>query len=497
MKPTAESRSLADRHYPDGLNAGERFLNLFTTIAPGEGRAIALFSLYGFLVVGSFYIFKTVREPLLLTANSAVAKSNATAMAAIILFLLMPVYSLLFKRLKRRHLLAVLAIIFSASGAAFIPLLRAGYDIGYPYYIWTAVYGVAMIAHFWAFATSALNVESGNRLFPLFLAAASLGGIAGAELTSALLDKSGIESLLGLGSLLLLATIALPTRAGRSLPAASRNPLPAVPENGRLQPIGGLGLVICNRYLLTIAAYVVILNIVNTTGEYVLAESIVQRVDAATSDAVARQLMIGRYYARYTVWITMLGFILQLFVVSRLFRRYGPGTASMILPVLALAGYALAGVFPVFTLIYLFKVIENGVDYSIMNTTRHAWFLPAGYREKFEGKSTIDTLFWRIGDLLQVLIIHLGSQVLGWGIAGFSLFNALLAALWILFARQVSNGYRTRLAAGTSSPPDQGKRRHPVRSGRLALSRPQHEIAPTNTIAPRRSASTAAAGSCD
>ncbi len=158
------------------------------------------------------------------------------------------------------------------------------------------------------------------------------------------------------------------------------------------------------------------MNVINSTGEYILAESIVQRAEAATGDALTRQLMIGHYYADYAFWITV-------------------------------AGYAVAGFVPVFTLLYWFKIVENSVDYSVMNTTRQALFLPTGYREKFEGKSTIDTLFWRGGDLIQAAVVHFGANVLGWGIAEFALFNAGLTVLWVVLAKRVAAGYRRRLEA--------------------------------------------------
>ncbi len=109
-----------------------------------------------------------------------------------------------------------------------------------------AIYGVAMIAHFWAFANSALNIQSGQRLFPLFLAAASLGGLAGAELTSRLLDRAGIDGHLALGSILLAVTALLPGPAADRLPAAARST--ALPSTTPPPPgLGGIGVVLNSR----------------------------------------------------------------------------------------------------------------------------------------------------------------------------------------------------------------------------------------------------------
>ena len=50
---------------------------------------------------------------------------------------------------------------------------------------------------------------------------------------------------------------------------------------------------------------------------------------------------------------------------------------------------------PVFTLLRLVKIAENSIDYSPMNTTRHALFLPVDCDAKYEGKTAIDKFFRR------------------------------------------------------------------------------------------------------
>lgn len=439
---------------PKTLTPFERCLALFTKVAPGEGRTVIIFAGYAALIVCSFYIFKTIREPLLLGNSDATAKSYATALSAVILFLLMPIYGRLFHHMEKNHLLSSLALIFAVMGLGFIPLYRAGLSIGYAYYIWIAIYGVAMVAHFWAFAAAAFNVKAGQRLFPMFLIGASLGGIIGAELTASLLNVIGIEGLLGLAASILMATALLPPVALHSVSDAARADHETTsPVSRKPSHLGGISIVLGSSYLVFIAAYIVILNIVNTTGEYLLAEVILGHVDQISNDPGVREGMIGLFYARFTFWVTTAGLIIQLFIVSKLYARYGACMTTLVLPTLAIVGYALAGAIPLFSMIFLLKTLENSLDYSIMNTTRQALFLPTSYEEKFAGKTTIDTLFWRIGDLLQVLIIYVGANVLDWGISQFALFNASLGIIWFWLARKVISGYRERVQQQRGSAP--------------------------------------------
>jgi AAA family ATP:ADP antiporter len=66
-----------------------------------------------------------------------------------------------------------------------------------------------------------------------------------------------------------------------------------------------------------------------------------------------------------------------------------------------------------------------------MNTTRQALFLPVDRDSKYEGKTAIDTFFWRFGDLLQAGVVYVGLNVLGWTAPTFALLNLVLAVAWI------------------------------------------------------------------
>ncbi|MFC1696633.1 ATP translocase, partial [Pseudomonadota bacterium] len=87
----------------------------------------------------------------------------------------------------------------------------------------------------------------------------------------------------------------------------------------------------------------------------------------------------------------------------------------------------------------------NSTDYSLMNTTRHALYLPLPVAHKYEGKTTIEAFFWRFGDLAQAGAIYAGLNWFGFGIAQFAAINMLLALVWLAVAWQVGRIYREKL----------------------------------------------------
>jgi len=62
-------------------------------VRPGEGHVVALFGAHVFLILFSYYLFKAAREGLLLAKLSAADASYATAITAILLMFIVPLYS--------------------------------------------------------------------------------------------------------------------------------------------------------------------------------------------------------------------------------------------------------------------------------------------------------------------------------------------------------------------------------------------------------------------
>jgi AAA family ATP:ADP antiporter len=93
-----------------------------------------------------------------------------------------------------------------------------------------------------------------------------------------------------------------------------------------------------------------------------------------------------------------------------------------------------------------------------MNTTRHALFLPVDRDAKYEGKTAIDSFFWRFGDLIQAGVVFVGLNWLGWGASQFALLNLLLALAWIGLAVAIGRQFgRKALENAINVAPEAGR----------------------------------------
>jgi AAA family ATP:ADP antiporter len=201
-----------------------------------------------------------------------------------------------------------------------------------------------------------------------------------------------------------------------------------------LKADGAFQLVFKERYLLLIALLIVLSNVVNSTGEFLLSKSVIEHAKMAAADsanaAIAEQEYIGKFYADFYVWVSLVGGLLQMFAVSRIMKHVGIGAALFFLPMIALGGYTLLSFAPLLSFIRLTKIAENGADYSIQNTARHALFLRTSREAKYKGKTAIDGFFWRAGDALSALIVFVGTT-LAFDVRTFAKTNAVLTAMWL------------------------------------------------------------------
>jgi AAA family ATP:ADP antiporter len=141
--------------------------------------------------------------------------------------------------------------------------------------------------------------------------------------------------------------------------------------------------------------------------------------------------------------------LVQGLLVSRIYRAVGVRGALLVLPAIALFVYGAIAFVPIFSMIYVAKILESSTNYSLMNTTQQTLYLPTGAAMKYDGKTTIDTFFWRFGDILQAGVVFAGVNWLGFGTRGFALLNGAMCVLWIALAVLIGRRYTALARAET------------------------------------------------
>src|SRR4029079_1496592 len=132
-----------------------------------------------------------------------------------------------------------------------------------------------VVSLFWQFANDLFTEGQGRRLFPLIGVGQSLGAWIGAAAVSPLVERLNYTpyTLMLLGACVLMIALATTVIAHRRESGRRREEQQLA--NEPLGREGGFELIARDRYLFWIAVLIVLLNVVNTTGQYVLNRLIV------------------------------------------------------------------------------------------------------------------------------------------------------------------------------------------------------------------------------
>jgi AAA family ATP:ADP antiporter len=488
----AVSRARARGHRVDALGSGgdaeavsvrprlsplERGLRLFTDVRPGEGGTAIVLFVNVFLILCAYYLVKPLRDGWIAVSDvgglsQMELKAYASFGQSLLLACIVSGYARLSARWPRRTLITRVTLVCIANLAMFwlVQPGLAGTSVpgaGIAFYLWVGMFGVFVVAQFWAFAADLYDGERGERLLPLIAIGATAGAAFGSLLTELLVRSTA----LGSGALLLVAIVPLAASIGLTRLADGRGPL-GTPRAERVKPVspaaaaapsgslGVLGLIARHRYLAAVALVALFTNWVNTNGENVLFR-VVQ--EALSHDVIARGIAdkaairsfvrdgTTAFYGDFFFWVNTCALVAQAFLASRLLRYGGFAAVLLMLPVISLVSYTAMALVPLMAVVRVMKVAENGTNYSINNTARQVLWLPTTAEMKYQAKPAIDALVVRIGDGLAALTVLVGVHVLDVSTQSLLLANVVLVVAWLAASVVVVREQRAGLAAAPAS----------------------------------------------
>jgi AAA family ATP:ADP antiporter len=442
----------------------EQFLGLFAEVRTGEGIVAILMLLNVFLILSSYYVLKVAREGLILSGgmaglSGAEVKTYASALMAGLLILIVPAYGFLGSRVRRIRLLNwSYAVILGCLGVFFV-LGRSGTPgIGLAFFLWLGIVNMFLVGQFWSYANDVYTEAQGKRLFALIAIGASLGAIAGGpmnRLAKQFTDTFGV--MLAAGALLVVC-LALFNLVERKMKSADNRAGQAAVTDAALGKDGGFQLILRDRYLLFIALLLLLANMVNSVGEFVLSSAVESHAIARVPDTAHAELLdataraaaiksergdiVDAFFSSFYFWMNLVAFLIQAFLVSRLIKYAGVRVALFVFPVVAFGAYGAIGLIGGLAITRIAKTVDNATDYSVMNTVRHTLWLPTSREAKYKAKNAVDTFFVRTGDAIAALVISIGLHTFALAGRDFAFVNLGLIVVWILVAVGVATRHK-------------------------------------------------------
>lgn len=411
-------------------------LNRVLNLQSGDiGRAAPFFCYY-FLIIASYSMGQVARDALFLDRYKAVQLPYADIAIAVLVGFVIAVYLWASRRTNLGNLTSLCLLLFAAMAATFWWSAHYGkWAWLYPViYIWVGIFGVLATAQVWTLANFSWTTREAKRLFSLLGSGGILGGIFGGFASNFAAKRFGTESLLLVVALFLLVCTGLAQSIGRrqsqsrSVGEGESAPSSEMPARSLLQ-----SLRIVRQYdlLKTIAVLICLSSIVTTAAGW--------QLKAIAKDTLVEKDALAAFLGNFVGYTGVLALAAQLFLTSRVLKRFGVGVALFVLPVFLMAGSVGLLVSGSLVAATLLKGGDKVFRYSLDTSALQLLYLPIPAGIKLQAKSFIDTVIWRFGDGLAgftVLIFATGltftPREIGW-------LNVVLLCVWmgvVIFARR-------------------------------------------------------------
>lgn len=402
----------------------DQLLSHWLNIRPDERRRTALLFLFLFACTSFIIIGRTARDALLLSHNGLDMLPRMYVGVAVASALAVLLYNQVIARFSPYHVLrgTLVLTLLSLGG------MRVGMSLQLPYiegafYIFMEVAGSILTVQFWTFANEAFSTREAKRLFGVVgsggVMAGTICGFGGAWLA----PVAGLENLLFVCMLSLLACDLL-ARSVRHLPAQSAPSSRPVQAGAEEDPVG-------TPYIVALGLLVVLLSIAVNIIDFQF-------------KVIAREHFVGPTLATFLGSLYgacgLLSFFAHLFFTGRVLTQRGILPALLALPTTLLLGMALLLASPGLLGAAVVKTSDLAMRYSIHDTCQQLLYLPLPVRQRRRVKAQLEGLIKPLAiGLTGAGLTLTGTSALGLWQSGWIALLCIVA--WIGISVWLKQGY--------------------------------------------------------
>ncbi|MEP6918828.1 MAG: Npt1/Npt2 family nucleotide transporter, partial [Acidobacteriota bacterium] len=416
----------------------QRLLSPIVELRREESRTALLMFAYSFLAMTAYNAIKPLTRSKFISDLGADNLPYVLLAAGFIIGILMTGYSWLMARLPRRWALPITQAGMAVLLLAFWFLFKFEATwVSVVFYLFGLILGVLLISQFWTLANIVYDPRQAKRLFGFVGGGAPLGGIAGSALASYAKQIGSVNlilpgaALMGLCSLLVAAII--------RREKIDADPVPAVKGDKGVGATEAFRLLRQSKHLQIIALVISFAAV----GAAIIEQQLNMAAQAAKGAGATDS--ITAFLAQVGLWTSSIGFIIQIWLTSKIHRYLGIGFALMVLPVSLGSTAVVMLLNGVLWAPALARVLDQSLRYTVDKTTREILFLPLPADIKLKAKSFVDVTVDRaakaVGALLLLVLVKPWGLHLDWQRLSYA--SLAVTALWILMALRARKGYLT------------------------------------------------------
>lgn len=429
-----------------------RVLNLATPVAEHELRAVVLAFVCNFVLLGSYYILRPIRD-VMATVYGVEQLPYLFIATFILTFACAPLYSGAATRFQLRRFLPGIFVFWLLNILVFyalfhlVPNSRA---LAAVYYIWFSVCNLFMISVFWSLMADLFVPEQATRLFALIAAGGSIGAIAGPLLTHHFVATLGLDALLAMaagGFLVLIGLVLLLVREKARLRAlGEQTQASTLTHVLHGNPFTGFTQVIRSPYMQSQSLFMLLMTWTSTIAYFLQTDVIARAFPALTGRTQA--------IADIDLLVNICSAAVLIFGLGRYVQRFGVTAGLVLNPLLMVAAFLGVLIAPSLRMVEALQVVRRAGQYAIARPSREICFTVVPQEFRYQAKNVIDTVVYRLGDLTSAGVQG-GLAVLGAGLAGTLGVGAFASLGWgavaLILGRRYEKLRSQQLASGDAS----------------------------------------------
>ncbi|MBA2301752.1 MAG: HEAT repeat domain-containing protein [Acidobacteria bacterium] len=416
----------------------QRALSPLVEVRKEESVGMVLMFTYSFLAMTAYNVLKPVTRSKYISDLGADNLPYVLLVAGLLIGVLMTGYSWLIARLPRRGALAITQVGMAGLLIAFWFLFQTNARwTSAAFYLVGLILGILLISQFWTVANLVYDARQAKRLFGFIGGGAPLGGMAGSFILQTFTDDIGTTNMLLISSGMLVLCALLVWTILRRTQADPADVAAAAKEEKGVGFTEALGLLRDSKHLQIIALVISFAAV----GAAIIEQQLNMAAEAAKGAGATDSITI--FLAKVQLWTSTIGFIIQIWLTSKIHRYLGIGFALMVLPV-SLGASAVVMLFnAALWAPGLARVLDQSLRYTVDKTTREILFLPLPGDLKVKAKSFVDVTVDRMakagGALLLLVLVQPWGLNLNWQQLSYASLSVM--ALWIFMSFRARRGY--------------------------------------------------------
>ena len=416
----------------------QRLLAPIVDVRREESLTALLMFAYSFLAMTAYNAIKPLTRSKFIAELGADNLPYVLLASGFIIGVLMTGYAWLLARMPQRWGLPVVQVGMAAALAAFWLLFHSDAAwVPVAFYVMAQLLGVLLISQFWTVANLVYDPRQAKRLFGFIGGGAPLGGIAGSALATMAPQIGSTNLLLPSTALMLLCAVVVAYIGGRErfqAPAAAAAGAGA--EKG-VSLTEAFALLHQSKHLQVIALVISFASI----GAAIIEQQL--NMAAAAAKGAGDTDGITAFLAQVALWTSTIGFIIQVWLTSRIHRYLGIGFALLVLPVTMGSTAMVMLLNAALWAPALARIIDQSFRYTVDKTTREILFLPLPGDLKLRAKSFVDVTVDRgakaAGALLLLVLVQDWGLGLDWQRLSYA--SLVMVGLWIVMSIYAKRGY--------------------------------------------------------